>query len=105
MNAEKRTGTEQYGAFMARLLKSYGRRAAEGELDYSSLEQLADLQALLDEQIGVVVAALRAQDNGAASWRQIGESLGITRAAAFKRYGHLDPTDTRHKGGQPAHLR
>lgn len=101
---ENGTGTSEYHSFMKRLVRSYGKKAVAGELDTDALRQLAEIQVMLDEQIGEVVRALRTEEGGAYSWAQIGEALGITRAAAFKRYGGAE-TDARKAGGQPLHLR
>jgi len=102
--AEKKTGTDQYAAFMGRLLRSFGRKATEGELDTTALTQLVELRELLDAQTAETVAALRAAPD-APSWEQIGSALGITRAAAYKRYGVGEQAGVRKPGGQPAHLR
>lgn len=102
MNTEKRTGTDEYMKFAKRVLRSYGKRAAEGDLDVTALEHLADIQAMLEAQTTATVVALRSTG---VSWREVGDALGITRAAAFKRYGHLDPADARKPGGQPSHMR
>lgn len=105
MNTEKRTGTEEYAKFTARMVRSYGRKAAEGEIDVTALGHLNDLAALVEEQTAATVAALRSEAGGQYSWAAIGAELGITRAAAYKRYGHLDTAEARKPGGQPSHLR
>lgn len=106
MKREKQTGTEEYGKFMQRLLRSYGRKAKEGELDITALEQLADIQKQLDEQTAETVMALRAEGE---SWERIGAALGITKSAAYKRFkgrpGVEDPEGARKAGGQPGSLR
>jgi hypothetical protein len=103
-NTEKRTGTEQYAAFMKRIVRSYGRKATAGELDTTALEQLVELREMLDDQIAETVHALRTSEGGAYSWSAIGDALGMTRAAAYKKFGGAD-TDARKAGGQPAELR
>jgi len=105
MNTEKRTGTEEYAKFTKRMVRSYGRKALAGELDVTALEYLEELRQEVEAQQAATVAALRSQAGGNYSWAAIGDALGITRAAAFKRYGHLDTTEARKPGGQPAHLR
>jgi len=102
--SEKQAGTEEYGKFMMRLMRSYGKKAVAGDLDCTALEQLAEIQVMLEQQTAEVVRALRSEQGGGYSWSQIGDALGITRAAAFKRYGGAD-TDARKPGGQPLHLR
>jgi hypothetical protein len=104
-NTEKRTGTDEYHKFTQRMVRSYGRKALAGELDTTALEYLADLQRMVEEQTAATVVALRTEAGGAYSWAQIGDALGITRAAAFKRYAHLCEDEARKVGGQPAHLR
>jgi hypothetical protein len=104
-NTEKRTGTEEYAKFTLRMTRSYGRKALAGEIDVTALEYLEDLRREVEAQQAATVAALRTETGGQYSWAQIGDALGITRAAAFKRYGHLDSAEARKPGGQPAHLR
>lgn len=104
LDTEKATGTQQYAAFMKRLARSFGRKAVAGELDTTALEQLVEIRAMLDDQIGEVVHALRTEQGGAYSWQQIGDALGMTRAAAYKKYGPSD-NEARKPGGQPTRLR
>lgn len=104
-NTEKRTGTEEYAKFTTRMVRSYGRKALAGELDTTALEYLEDLKREVEAQQAATVAALRTEVGGNYSWSQIGAALGITGAAAFKRYSHLDGAEARKPGGQPAHLR
>lgn len=101
---DKRTGTDEYAAFTGRILRSYGRKALAGELDTTALTHLTQLQAELDAQLAATVAALRTEAGGAYSWAQIGEALGISRSAAFQRYGTTEGA-ARKVGGQPAHWR
>lgn len=102
--SEKKTGTQEYAAFMKRLLRSYATKSAAGDLDTTALEQLRELRDLLDEQTAATVTALRTEAGGAYSWQAIGAALGMTRAAAYKKYGAAE-TDARKVGGQPSHLR
>lgn len=105
-NSHKRSGTEEYAKFAMRMLRSYGRRAKEGEVDIDALTQLADIQRQLDDQMAETVLALRAQGF---SWDQIGQALGMTRSAAYKKFvgrpGISDAEGARKAGGQPGHLR
>jgi hypothetical protein len=105
MSTEKRTGTDEYHKFTTRMVRSYGRKALAGDLDTTALEYLSDLQRQVEDQTAATVAALRTEAGGGYSWAQIGDALGITRAAAFKRYAHLCEDDARKPGGQPAHMR
>lgn len=101
---DRAAGTEQYAAFAGRILRSYGRKALEGEMDPTALAQLVELRRLLDDQITETVRALRSEAGGAYSWAAIGEGLGTTREAACRKYGAAE-TDARRPGGQPAALR
>lgn len=88
-----------------RCLRKFGPRVASGHLpDIDALVQLRQIQEELDEQTAQVVRALRSEAGGSHSWAEIGAALGITRAAAFKRYGGAE-TDARRVGGQPSNLR
>jgi hypothetical protein len=101
---DNQTGTQEYQAFTGRILRSYGRKALAGELDTTALEHLAQIRAEVDAQMVATVHALRTEQGGAYSWAQIGEALGMTRAAAFKKYGAAEG-EARKPGGQPAHWR
>jgi hypothetical protein len=101
---DNRTGSEQYAGFMKRILRSYGKKAAAGDLDITALEQLRELREMLDGQTAEVVRALRTEEGGAHSWDEIGRALGITRSAAYRKYGG-DEADARKPGGQPGRLR
>jgi hypothetical protein len=103
-NRENQTGTDEYAGFVRRILRSYGKRAAAGELDTNALAHLVELRASVDAQIEATVAALRTEAGGAYSWAQIGEALGMDRGAACRKYGSSDAS-ARKVGGQPGHLR
>jgi hypothetical protein len=105
MSRDNRAGTDEYLAFGLRMLRSYGRRAAESGADGDTLAALAALAAECDRQMAETVRVMRSADGGAFSWAEIGDALGITRAAAFKRWGAMDPPDARRPGAQPSHLR
>lgn len=100
--SEKRTGTDEYRAFVRRIVRSYGRKAAAGELDTTALEHLEELRQELEAQTAATVRALRCEEGGAYSWAQVGDALGMTPAGAYKRFGG---DGARRPGGQPAHLR
>jgi hypothetical protein len=101
---DNKAGSREYFNFMSRTLKKYAERADAGELDIDALDQLRELQGILDERTAEVVRAMRSETGGAHSWAEIGRALGITKAAAFKRYGGAE-TDVRKPGAQPGHLR
>jgi hypothetical protein len=102
--SHKGAGTQAYAGFVQRVLRAYGAKARQGELDTTALTQLVELQSLLDDQIADTVRALRSARGGAYSWAAIGEGLGISREAACRKYGGAD-SDARRPGGQPAGLR
>lgn len=105
MSRDNRAGSAEYLAFARRVLRSYGRRAVTDGADGDTLAALATLREEIDAQTRATVHAMRSADGGAYSWQEIGDALGITRAAAFKRYGAGDPASARRPGGQPVHLR
>lgn len=65
-----------------RMIRAHGRRCAEA--DPEDLAELVDVGRALDEAVTEAVAGQRA--NGF-SWSQIGAALGISRQAAWVRYG------------------
>lgn len=78
---ERFTETEAYGRMAARIVRSYGRRAATA---FDQLGQLAEVARAADEALRVAVAGAREQG---LSWTVIGEQFGITRQAAQQRFG------------------
>ena len=102
MTRENTAGTDTYADFMKRGIRAYTKRAAAGEVDTETLAQMVALQDQMTQAMTEVVVALRADGY---SWAQIAAELGITKAAAYKRYGHLDPAGARKPGAQPGHLR
>ncbi len=73
---------DEFGKFALRIIRAYGRRAATADPDV-----LADLNHLHDEiekAMDDAVAELRRQG---VTWALIGEELGVTRQAAFLRWG------------------
>lgn len=48
--------------------------------------ELGELVALREDLEEAIVVAIRMQLNCGKSWQSIGDSLGMTRQAAFKRY-------------------
>lgn len=75
--------TTEYAAMMQRMMRSYGRRIADG--DPSDLADAVKLQRQLDGIIREAVAAMREQSGF--SWQQLADELGVTRQAAQQRYG------------------
>ena len=80
----RRTGGENddYAAFARRVLRAYARRVADGDVE--ALTLMADLASEIDTAIGQAVTGLRAFGY---SWAEIGSRLGITRQAAWQRWG------------------
>lgn len=76
------TETDKYGSFVRRIMRAYGRRVAD--LDIEGLRGLADLRAELDAQITESAQTLQAQGY---SWAEIGRVLGVSKQAAQQRFG------------------
>ena len=73
---------DDYAAFARRVLRAYARRVATGDVE--ALTLMADLASEIDTAIGQAVTGLRAFGY---SWAEIGSRLGITRQAAWQRWG------------------
>lgn len=102
---ERWAGSSSFHGGMLRMVRAIGQRVAEGEAaGPDALTRLREVQETADVATARVVRAMRTQDGGSHSWAEIGTALGITGAAAFKRYGGGE-SDARRPGGQPAHLR
>lgn len=76
--------TMDYLGAARRFIRAAGRRV--GECDEHELAELVGLRQALDEAEAVAVAGQRAYGK---SWAAIGRALGITREAAFQRYGKV----------------
>jgi len=74
----------EYAAFARRVLRSYARRIANGDVE--ALTLMLGLSAEIDDAIGQAVSGLR---EFGYSWAEIGSRLGITRQAAQQRWGRL----------------
>lgn len=88
---------------LARMVRSYGNRVSEGDIE--SLAGMAQFVAEAEAELAKTVHRLRSEEGGAYSWAQIGAQLGMSRQAAQKRFGDPDKTGARTVGGQPANLR
>ena len=73
---------DDYAAFTRRVLRSYARRVALGDIE--ALEAMTGLADDIDTAIAHAVAGLRARGY---SWADIGNRLGVTRQAAQQRWG------------------
>jgi Protein of unknown function (DUF3887) len=75
--------TERTDAFLA------SRVLTTGDDWAGSIQSVVSIQAAADEVVRAVVRDAR--DNGA-TWQVVGDALGVTRQAAFQRYGRpIDP--------------
>jgi hypothetical protein len=80
--AKRYTETGDYLRMLRRVTAAAGKRV--GEADVEDLAELIGIQKDLDAAIGRAVAGLR--DDGY-TWQSIGDALGVTRQAAFMRWG------------------
>jgi hypothetical protein len=98
--AKRPTDSTEYLGLMERLTKNFAKRAVGDGID--ALHSLALINRMHESVIEELVAYLRSEEGGSASWSEIGEALGITRQSAQGRFGG---EGARQPGGQPAHLR
>lgn len=80
-NRAATTEADQFGAFVRRIIRAYGRRVADRDIE--GLAGLVAARADLDDAIGAAVAGLVATGY---SWADIGRVLGITRQAAQQQH-------------------
>jgi hypothetical protein len=73
---------DEYGAFARRVVRSYGRRIATGDVE--ALGDLIELSDEVNRSIGAAVTGLRAAGY---SWGEIASRLGVTRQAVQQRWG------------------
>lgn len=76
---------DEYGAFIRRAVRAYGRRIATGDVE--SLRELAALSGEVEESIAKAVSGLRTFGY---SWAEIGSRLGVSKQAAQQRWGDHD---------------
>jgi hypothetical protein len=81
--------TEEYVAFVHRILAALGRRVADA--DVAMLRALADLGRVVDELLADTVRRLR--EHHGYSWADIGRELGITKQSAHERFGRQGGPD------------
>lgn len=77
------TETYDYLDMLGRMIRAAGPRVGTADMD--ELRKILELRDELDEVIGQAVVAVR--DNGGYSWAAIGEAAGITRQAAYQKWG------------------
>jgi uncharacterized protein with PIN domain len=75
---------DEYAAFARRVLRAYARRVATSDVE--ALTLMTDLADEIDSAIGQAVKGLRAFGY---SWAEIGSRLGVTRQAAWQRWGRV----------------
>jgi hypothetical protein len=75
--------TTDYLAMLSRMIRGLGRRLGDG--DPADIAGAVALQRELDAVIRAGVLTMR-EDHGF-SWAQIADELGVTRQAAYQRYG------------------
>lgn len=75
---------DDYMAFVGRIIKAGRKRIATA--DPEDLARWVALRNELDDAIG---DAVRAQQAAGFSWAEIARPLGITKQAAFKRWGKI----------------
>lgn len=92
--------TEPYGDFVRRVIRGYGRRIGEGNVE--ELEGLLALHGLIDAVAANAVRELRVEQR--TPWSAIADVVGITRQAAMARWPGAR-AGGRRPGGQPASLR
>jgi hypothetical protein len=80
--------TNQFDAFVRRILRAYARRVAAGDVE--ALRCLSVLSTEVDAVTRLAVAGLR-QAPYSYSWSEIADRLGVSKQAAQMRYG--DRTD------------
>jgi uncharacterized protein with PIN domain len=73
----------EYAAMVKRMIRAHGRRVAKA--DMRDLADLLSLRAELESVISASVSHLH--DDEGYSWSEIGEGMGVTKQAAFQRYG------------------
>ena len=82
----KQVENDEYGAFARRVLRAYGRRIAQGDID--ALTELKELAEEVESSLGGAVIGLRLLGY---SWAEIGQRLGVTRQTAHERWGGPRP--------------
>ena len=75
---------DEYAAFARRVLRAYASRVATGDVEALSLR--LGLSADSDDAISQAGSGLR---EFGYSWAEIGARLGVTRQAAWQRWGRL----------------
>lgn len=82
MRTKRIRETGEYGAMVRRMIRAYGRRVADRDVE--ALAGLAALRTDLDAAVQLAVDGLR--ETGY-SWGDIARVLGTSRQGAQQRYG------------------
>ena len=77
-----RVETPAYAAMLRRMIRVYGRRVGAG--DEVDLAQMLEMRTVLDKATRVAVQTMRADG---ISWSYIAIGAGVSRQAAWKRWG------------------
>lgn len=80
-NWAPKTESDEFGAFTRRILRAYGRRVADRDIE--ALAGLVELRGEVDAAIDTAVDGLVAAGY---SYTDIGRTLGISRQAAQQRH-------------------
>lgn len=75
--------TPEFAQMMRRMMTAYARRV--GEADDVDLAEMLEVSKAMDEAIAEAVR--RQREEFGRSWADIGRGAGMTRQAAFKRWG------------------
>src|SRR3954454_21960833 len=82
--AKRPVETNQFDAFVRRILAAYARRVAAGDVE--ALRSLSLLSSEVDAVTRLAVAGLRTAPYSY-SWSEIADRLGVTKQTAHERYG------------------
>ncbi len=92
--ARGKVETTEYAKFARRILRGYGKRIADADIE--DLAELIKLRAEVDAVIADAIATGRKRWEW--SWTDIARAAGVTREAAWKRWGKGKPEmpESRH---------
>lgn len=82
--SRRQVENSEFRGFVRRAIRALGARVASSDPD--ALVDLVSLRGEVDDAIGVAVLGLR---DAGYSWTAIATPLGMTKQAAFKRWGSL----------------
>lgn len=78
----RRAENDEYAAFVRRILRAYAARVALGDID-----AVADMVAISGEMNDLIAEAVQGLRDKGYSWADVGQRLGVSRQAAFERWG------------------